>query len=786
MSLENVINLVNTKRKKLVLVTVSLIAFGLMLSSLNVPDEQKAFAGANGFQLEEATISDIHQAIQAGDITCVDLVQGYIDRAAAYNNVCTSLITADGASIPATTGYVRAGAPTIFPTDTVIASSIFPDLVDYVGLPLDLGRMEFTISDPTVEQQFGMRVGIPDVGQLNALETINIRGERSVTCRAECDAAPGPGMKKLPKTCPAVCNDFRQQPDALERAAELDAEFGTNPDLDNLPMYCITFAFKDPIDTTDMRTTANADVAYAMDASPFDSTIVDQLRAKGAIIYAKAQATEYNFGPGNPGGAAVLTKNFFGDQSLSTWSGEACNPYDTERSTAASSSGSGVAVSANLVACAFCEQSFGSCKGPAGKNGVVSILTTNNIIQGAGGFPNEFITDRLGIMCRTVDDAAQVLDALRDPEQDYFDSGDIYTALPKSLISEEPYASFVIDDVEDKPLEGIRIGIVREFMTEFIPNEAAINELIEDEIKDILRDELGAELVESVDPLANDDKKIPNMEYTFDDAIAEILPRHMPEFFSKRTFAGALEFAVPGFDVESYDYLLQLSTGQAPLSDDLNLRRLQHSILQPNTLTVKFGIEQYFIERDDATVKDWESLFANSKWNRDELRRNHENWLNTDERVSAGLDEQLKLRNVLNLIILKVMHENDIDVLVNPENSFPAAKIGGAEAGRGPGFFIFFDGGTYPRITATAGLPEIIVTAGSTQIVFESEFALSGDKTTYNQIAGTVESTLPNPMPFSIMFWAGPGDESTLIEVASAYEAATQHRFAPPDFPPLG
>jgi len=322
-------------------------------------------------------------------------------------------------------------------------------------------------------------------------------------------------------------------------------------------------------------------------------------------------------------------------------------------------------------------------------------------------------------------------------------------------------------------------------MTEFIPNEAEINELIEDQIKDILRDELGAELVESVDPLANDDKKIPNMEYTFDDAIAEILPRHMPEFFEKRTFSGALEFAVPGFEVDSYDYLLLLTKGEAPLSDDLNLRRLQHNILIPNTLTTKFAIEQYFIDRNDATIKTWEDLFANSKWNRDELRRNHENWLNTDERVSAGLDEIIKLRNVLKLIILKVMHENDIDVLVNPENSFPPVKLGGPSAGRGPGFFIFNDGGTYPRITATAGFPEIIIPAGFNQVVYEPEFALNEDKDSYSSIPGAVESELPNPMPFSIMFWAGPGDEPTLIAVASAYEAATQHRSAPPDFPPL-
>lgn len=91
-----------------------------------------------------------------------------------------------------------------------------------------------------------MRVGIPDAGQLNALETLNIRGERSVTCKAACDAHPSSGP--LPAACYSKCNDLHQQPDALERAAELDAQYGNNPDLKKLPMYCIVVGVKDPYD----------------------------------------------------------------------------------------------------------------------------------------------------------------------------------------------------------------------------------------------------------------------------------------------------------------------------------------------------------------------------------------------------------------------------------------------------------------------------------------------------------------------------------------------------------
>jgi hypothetical protein len=88
--------------------------------------------------------------------------------------------------------------------------------------------MEKTASDPSVYQQYGMVAGIPNAGQVNALEVLNIRGERSVTCKGKFDAPPG---TPLPPGAPAPCEEFRKQPDALETAAALDAKYGRNPDL---------------------------------------------------------------------------------------------------------------------------------------------------------------------------------------------------------------------------------------------------------------------------------------------------------------------------------------------------------------------------------------------------------------------------------------------------------------------------------------------------------------------------------------------------------------------------
>ena len=84
----------------------------------------------------------------------------------------------------------------------------------------------------------------------------------------------------------------------------------------------------------------------------------------------------------------------------------------------------------------------------------------------------------------------------------------------------------------------------------------------------VLRDKLGATLDESVDPRLPDDPTVIISKYTFKDAFSEIFPLYFPEIFSRTSSSGALLFAVPGYDVTSYDYLLKLSMRQAPLSDN--------------------------------------------------------------------------------------------------------------------------------------------------------------------------------------------------------------------------
>ncbi len=556
-------------------------------------------AQSKPFRLEEATIDELHQAIKSGRTTCVAVVQHYIDRVRAFNGVASALVTEDGTPVPAATGAVRAMAPLRFPTKTVKASEVLPDLDKYKGPPLEYGRMEPTASDPTVQQQLGMIVGIPNAGQVNALATLNIRGERSVTCRGDFDRHPDAGP--LPPGAPAVCEILRRMPDALERAAELDATYGRNPDLEQMPMYGVVFSFKDSFDTKDMRSTGGGDARYDIDFPARDHVLVEQLRKKGAIIFAKAVNTEYNGRAGDPGGRHQPDKvlpSTLGYQR-SSWGGNPSNPYDTTRSASlGSSSGSGVSVSINLVMASLGEETRASCRGPSNHNAVALILPHKSMLGFDGGaIGADIYCDRSGIHCRTIGDCAKVLDALRDPVEGYYDPRDPYTTVPRSSVLSGPYAAHATTPGLSGALAGVRLGVIRESMV--IPpgskTESPIVTAAAKEIKTVLGERLGATLVESSDPLWTPDPEIEPMRTDFRRALARLVPVFMPELLFRlgrdgqpvfKEFAAAIvptEF-MPGQvfgtgTMQPIDYLVEMAEERIAPPKNLDIATIQHQEL---------------------------------------------------------------------------------------------------------------------------------------------------------------------------------------------------------------
>jgi Asp-tRNA(Asn)/Glu-tRNA(Gln) amidotransferase A subunit family amidase len=735
---------------------------------------------AEPFHIHEATIDGIQSAIKSGEVTCKQVVESYVARARAYNGICSKLVTVDGAMAPKVLGAVRAGAPVKFPTETLAINKLVPDFDKYKGDKPDFGRMEPTMSDPTVQQQFGMVVGIPNAGQVNALETLNLRGERSVTCKGKFDLHPSQGA--LPKDAPAECEKFRQQPDAVEYAAALDAKYGKNFDTKAMPLYCTPMGFKAIYDAMDMRSTGGADAKYAMDAAPQDSTLTSRIRASGAIIYAQAHNSEYNGGSGNPGGDAKIERPAFGaGGSRETWGGMTCNPYDTERVTSGSSGGSAVAVAANLVVCSICETTGGSCRGPANFNGVANVVPTKGVISFGGSIGANPYQDRPGIYCRTVKDATTVLDAFRDTKTgSFFDPRDPYTALPRSIAAKTPYVNALTAPDATKPLAGMRIGVLRELMTKDTPSLAAVSDGINSQLK-VLQD-LGAELVESVDAKYPDDPSIPNMAFTFDHAIAEIIPFHMPEVFSAKK-DGKPEFTAPaGYDIASRKYLVDVATHKAPLPAGLNMRRMfSNPAADPDAVTgytFSYQMAEYLAKRGDKRIYDWATLNANAKYFNSPKTAAMINWGNKEIDIRTdAITYTMKRRDAMRMAMMKVLEQNKLDAFVNPVNPILPDKISGATAPNAAGGFGY---------GAMLGIPEVFVPAGFADSIYDAKFVLSADGTKYDGVEGTTPIKLGGVgLPFNIAFWAGPGEEATLLKVASAYENATKHRKAPPAFGPV-
>jgi amidase len=87
--------------------------------------------------------------------------------------------------------------------------------------------------------------------------------------------------------------------------------------------------------------------------------------------------------------------------------------------------------------------------------------------------------------------------------------------------------------------------------------------------------------------------------------------------------------------------------------------------------------------------------------------------------------------------------------------------------------------------TALLGSPEVDVPAGFITTAYDPKYVLSPDKKAYLPTTGSVKTTMPHPMPISLMFWAGPGYDPDVIKAGSAYESATHHRRPPPQFGPV-
>jgi amidase len=188
-------------------------------------------------------------------------------------------------------------------------------------------------------------------------------------------------------------------PRAIAEARALDAERAAGRARG--PFHGIPVAFKDNIDVLGMPTTGGS-LALVDHRPRLDSRMAASMRRAGAVIFGKANLDEFPFG----------------DFGISSVGGTIGNAYDPSLSTAGSSGGSAVAVSANLVTVAFGTDTCNSLSNPAAFASLATIRTTRGLTSRAGVMPLNPYNDAVGPLAKSVREVALVLDQVAgaDPE----------------------------------------------------------------------------------------------------------------------------------------------------------------------------------------------------------------------------------------------------------------------------------------------------------------------------------------------------------------------------------
>jgi amidase len=246
---------------------------------------------------------------------------------------------------------------------------------------------------------------------------------------------------EIDRNGPELNSVIELNPDALQIAEDLDRELAEGKSRG--PLHGIPVILKDNIDTHDkMATTAGATVLRNSFPDQ-DSYVAKKLREAGAVIIGKANLSEW--------------ANFRADISSSGWSGvggQTKNPYILDRNPCGSSSGSAVAVSANLCMFAIGTETNGSIVCPSNNNGIVGIKPTVGLISRSGIIPISYSQDTPGPMGRTVEDVAIALGAMTG-----VDSTD-----KKTLASDNKSLKDYTKFLNKNGLQGKRIGLLKKSM----------------------------------------------------------------------------------------------------------------------------------------------------------------------------------------------------------------------------------------------------------------------------------------------------------------------------------
>lgn len=255
----------------------------------------------------------------------------------------------------------------------------------------------------------------------------------------------------IDKSGPKLNSVLELNPDALYIAEAMDRERAKGKL--RSPLHGIPILIKDNINTHDKMRTSAGSIALDDNFAPYDATVAKKLRDAGLIIMGKTNMTEL---------ANYMSYSM--RNGYSSRGGQVINPYNSEGDVWGSSSGSAVAMSANLCALAIGTETDGSIIWPSHMNGTVGLKPTRGLVSRHGIIPICTAQDTAGPMTRCVADAAALLNIIvgedsEDPSTWCRDVPEDYTAY-----------------LDVNGLRGLRLGLNRGYYEDFSEEQKRIAE----------------------------------------------------------------------------------------------------------------------------------------------------------------------------------------------------------------------------------------------------------------------------------------------------------------------
>src|SRR5437879_4770146 len=237
-------------------------------------------------------------------------------------------------------------------------------------------------------------------------------------------------LEKLGPKLGAVATITRERALEEARAAEKELAAGRSRG----PLHGIPFGAKDLLATRGIPTTWGAE-PYRSQVFDEDATVIERLREAGAVLVAKLAMVELAGGMGYNNPDASFT-------------GPGRTPWNIEYWSGGSSSGSGAATAAGLVAFAIGSETSGSILTPATFCGLSGLRPTYGLVPRHGAMALCWTLDKLGPLCRTADDCGLVLAAIAGPD-------------PKDPTTEGSFTYNLRGAEEGGPTRRFRIGVVK-------------------------------------------------------------------------------------------------------------------------------------------------------------------------------------------------------------------------------------------------------------------------------------------------------------------------------------